>query len=35
MTFPNNEIEIINDHAKKCVDVPGGSITVEQPLQAG
>ncbi len=31
--FPNNEVEIVNDHARKCLDVPGGSITVSQPIQ--
>src|SRR5438105_3689405 len=31
--FPDNEVEIVNDHAGKCLDVPGGSTTISQPIQ--
>ncbi|GAA3287977.1 hypothetical protein GCM10020218_052710 [Dactylosporangium vinaceum] len=31
--FANGEVEIVNDHARKCLDVPGGSKTVSQPIQ--
>ena len=31
--FPDNEVEVVNDHAGKCLDVPGGSTTISQPIQ--
>lgn len=31
--FPDNEVEIVNDHAGKCLDVTDGSTDIGTPIQ--